>query len=381
VTATGQDGPRPASADELEDLLELIERVFRTSMGMGPTMELEFPLLFSPANTGNLVIVREGKGGPVVSHAGLLLQRVVIGDAELPVGCIGAVCTDPAHRGRGLAGACVEACIELARRSGCLLALISGTGGIYERAGAAPVVPVRRYHVDRYKLGDPADFHGVIRLATQADIEPLAELHRGDSPRYDWRADDLSRLLNAGRQLGLQRWVAQRDERLAAALMIRPAPPVAMSRFNVATFVQFVGDASCFAPLTARALDALRPKTMLIRVVPGDHRLDAKLEQYDRPAAVRPRFAALVLDLPGLLAAMGHQLRDDQLRLAADGAELQVESVGRFTRIDRPLQINAALFNGASHWPRPIRDLGRPARAALARVLPIALPDYGLNYV
>ncbi|MCG3179319.1 MAG: hypothetical protein BIFFINMI_01653 [Phycisphaerae bacterium] len=377
------DPPRAASADDLEDLLELVERVFRTSLDLGPTMELEFPLLFSPANAANLFIVRDG--GRVVAHAGLLIRSIVADPACRPLsaGCIGAVCVDSDHRGRGLGEAVTRACIARARDAGCHLALISGVGGIYARCGAGPVVPVRRFLVDRYKLDPPEAFAGTIRLAAHSDIEPLCRLHQMDAPRYEWAPQPLGRLIEAAAHVGLRTWVAQRGGELAAGLMIRPAPAVLQSRWQTAVLTQFVGRVELFAPLAARALDAMRPKVLMVRRLPGQARLEPQLTRFDHPVPAGAQMSALVLDGPGLLEAMAPRLaREPEAAVQWQGGGLCLRVQGDSIRLADAPDVAAALFNGPSHWPRAMRQRPRrAAMAALARILPVPIPDYGLDYI
>lgn len=372
------DGPRPATVDELDEAIDLADMVFRTSQGLGPTMETEFPLLFSPTNAANLLITRAA--GRVVSLTGMVVQRVVSDRAELDVACVGGVCTEPSQRGRGLGGAGLSAAVERARAAGCQLMLISGTGGLYDRVGAAPIAPVRQYMVDRYKLPEPDAYDGAMRLAAHTDNEPLAELHRGDNPRFEWRPDTLARLIDAAALIGLRVWVAQSGERLAGCLMLRPAPHV--GRLHMSVVTQYVGPPEVFAPLAARAMDGFAPKTLMIRKLPAERRLESVLRKFDTPHSVRPETSALVLDLGGLLACHGERLAaGDGVKLSCEGDTLRVVAGGEVAELAEPAAVAAALFNGASRWPAALKRLGRQGRAALSQILPLPLPDYGLNYV
>src|SRR5438128_4030026 len=90
---------RACRLEERDALLALVNRVFNEGGDMGAA----FPLLFGPDNIEGLRVV-PGDQGPV-AHAGVCIRPAVILGARLKVASIGAVCTDPGHRGRGLASA------------------------------------------------------------------------------------------------------------------------------------------------------------------------------------------------------------------------------------------------------------------------------------
>src|SRR5947209_4184266 len=120
---------RACRPEERDALLTLVNRVFAAGGDMGTA----FPLLFGPDNLDGLRIV-SGDQGPV-AHVGVCIRPAVILGARLKVASIGAVCTDPAHRGGGLASALMADARRYARENGASLMLISGGRGLYRRLG------------------------------------------------------------------------------------------------------------------------------------------------------------------------------------------------------------------------------------------------------
>jgi len=128
------EGPRGAEVDELSEVLDLVNLVFRTSRGMKPTMQEEFPLLFNEKNVENLRIIKVD--GKIVSHVGIFECDAIIHGCRLKVGMIGAVCTHPDYRGRGFATRLVEDAMSKMRRDGVNIVMISGIRRLYDRAGS-----------------------------------------------------------------------------------------------------------------------------------------------------------------------------------------------------------------------------------------------------
>src|SRR5262249_37944460 len=111
---------RACRIEERDALLALVNRVFDDMGDMGAA----FPLLFGLENLEGLRVVT-GEKGPV-SHVGVCIREVVILGVRLTVASIGAVCTDPTHRGRGLASALMADARRYAQEQGASLMLISG---------------------------------------------------------------------------------------------------------------------------------------------------------------------------------------------------------------------------------------------------------------
>ncbi|HEU4753880.1 MAG TPA: GNAT family N-acetyltransferase, partial [Armatimonadota bacterium] len=89
----------PSRPEELFDLVDLANRVFRA--GRPGDMGSEYPLVFEAPNAEHLFVARGD--GRVVSHVGVCLRDAAILGARVRVASIGAVATDPDHRGHGLA--------------------------------------------------------------------------------------------------------------------------------------------------------------------------------------------------------------------------------------------------------------------------------------
>jgi len=80
-------------------------------------------------------------GGRIVSRLRIVESTLRIGRARVRMGGIGDVQTDPAHRGRGCASACIRDSIEFMRREGFDLSILFGIHGFYHRFGYVGCLP------------------------------------------------------------------------------------------------------------------------------------------------------------------------------------------------------------------------------------------------
>ncbi|WP_339317353.1 GNAT family N-acetyltransferase [Paenibacillus sp. FSL R10-2734] len=119
---------------ELDQAALLADSIFREP-GATSMQEL-FPLIFRPGLSHSYAAVAED--GKVAAFMGLVPSTLKTGDALLNVFSIGAVCTDPAFRGQGLAGQLLEKCQSHAAEAGASLIFVSGDRSLYTRAGCVP---------------------------------------------------------------------------------------------------------------------------------------------------------------------------------------------------------------------------------------------------
>lgn len=141
------EGPRPVKKEEFEDLINLINYVFRTSSGKKPDMEICFPLFLSEKNLDHLLIMAD-KGQPV-SHAGLWLNDFHYFGQTMKVGYLGSVCTEPNYRGMGLATTLMGAVLNHLEENGVDLLLVSGGRGLYQQAGCLKEGSVNWYSIPK----------------------------------------------------------------------------------------------------------------------------------------------------------------------------------------------------------------------------------------
>ncbi len=189
---------RPATPDDLPRIVAAADRVFRTPLrpGLG-SMGRDYPLLFEPANAGNLWLA-ESDSGELLAHVGFVLREAAISGQRIRVACFGAVFTEAEHQGRGLATRVFATASGQARALGADLALVSGARGLYLRAGLAPYPPCLRYRVS----GAPArpispPLVKPVPYGPSA-LDDVRALQAAEPVRFERSPEDWSRLLAAG---------------------------------------------------------------------------------------------------------------------------------------------------------------------------------------
>jgi len=176
------EGPRGAKVDELGEVLDLVNLVFRTSRGMKPTMQEEFPLLFNESNVENLRIIKVN--GKVVSHVGIFECDAIIYGCRLKVGMIGSVCTHPDYRRRGFATRLVEDAMNKMRKDGVNIVMISGIRRLYDRAGCAIAGLSYDVYIDQEDVAKIDDTEIEIELDKGNKVDEFIRIYEHESIRY-----------------------------------------------------------------------------------------------------------------------------------------------------------------------------------------------------
>jgi len=118
--------------EEVAAMAALADRVFFDGT---PHLGLRFPRTFSWANRDHLAIAKVGDA--IVAAVASYPAELALGEnLTLRTVAIGAVCTEPAFRGRGLSSTLLRQVEDAASAHGAELLLISGEGPLYQRMGA-----------------------------------------------------------------------------------------------------------------------------------------------------------------------------------------------------------------------------------------------------
>ena len=119
--------------------IDLICRTFK------PPMFEEFPLLLGLDNLAHRWIASDQ--GKVVAAVNYYTTPVILDRSTLIVASIGAVCTDEAYRGQGLASQLLEKAEQQMKNEGVAAVIISGDRPLYLRFGAALLQPLLKFTI------------------------------------------------------------------------------------------------------------------------------------------------------------------------------------------------------------------------------------------
>ncbi|MCA1595499.1 MAG: GNAT family N-acetyltransferase, partial [Chloroflexi bacterium] len=181
---------RACRLDELESVIDLCSGIFDS-----PTLEMrrDAPLLFNAENVDRLRIICEGDR--VIAHAGYVRRESWILGASFTTASVGAVCTRPGYRGRGLASKVMDDLEAHAIAEGCDLLLVSGDLELYRRLGCAAAGSFPAFRIDAADL--PGDRDITVRRAVPEDAAALVRLHQESPVRFERSVDDWRMLLGA----------------------------------------------------------------------------------------------------------------------------------------------------------------------------------------
>ena len=152
------EGPRPAQLHERDELIAMINFVFRLSAGRPPTIATDWAHVYGPENLANVMVVcdpqksgdtRAGIGN-LVASTGVWASDVVADNAMLRVGGINCVGTLPEYRRQGLGAQLMDAAYQTMRDLGCEVGLLStGITNWYRRKGWEEAGSTRTYRFNR----------------------------------------------------------------------------------------------------------------------------------------------------------------------------------------------------------------------------------------
>ena len=128
------DGPRACQASEFEEVIALINQVFRA--GTNQDIRTDYPLVFNHSKMEYMRILKVD--GVVVAHVPVWLREAVVGDDRLRIGIISPTVTHPDYRRRGYATLCLQDCIRIMEEEGSpvsVLWTLEATFPFYQQSG------------------------------------------------------------------------------------------------------------------------------------------------------------------------------------------------------------------------------------------------------
>ena len=128
------EGPRACQASEFEEVIALINQVFRA--GTDQDIRTDYPLVFNHSKMEYMRILKVD--GKVVAHVPVWLREAVVGDDKLRIGIISPTVTHPGYRRRGYATRCLRDCIRIMAEEGVpvsVLWTLEATFPFYQQSG------------------------------------------------------------------------------------------------------------------------------------------------------------------------------------------------------------------------------------------------------
>ena len=339
------EGPRGARRQELAAIVQLSNSVFCAD-GRGD-MGRAFPLLFAEENRDNLRICLED--GKPVSLVGQTVRDLSLLGARVRVTCIGSVCTDDIHRGKGLASLLVEDALAVARSQGAVMTLVSGGRGLYRRMGCINAGLFQAVSVGAQ--AEPPRLACAVRAWKEEDVPILCALQCREPARFVRSEDETLRALRSDSVHARpgRTWVVTMGDAVVAWF--------SASLTDVLRVKEHAGSRLAVLSGLPRALRDTGLATAEITAPAADVELATMAAAYGLRTGPRGFDGTVkIIDAPALLRA-----------LAAEWPTLDVAGLERVPEQD----LAALLFGSIEH------TTGAPT---LACPFPLPLPSYGLNY-
>ncbi|HQK92266.1 MAG TPA: GNAT family N-acetyltransferase [Armatimonadota bacterium] len=374
-------GPKHASAEQLCDVVALSSRVFDADMGA------EFPLLFDAERLDQLLIY--DLDGVPVSLVGMTLDDTSLLGCPVRVACIGSVCTDPAHRGAGLAGRLMDAAVTQAVAGGAAIMLISGGRSLYTRRGAFPEGRFPGYDIPGPSL--PAvDSSIVLEPVSDETVGSVCRLFESEPIRF--RRDPLDYRRRVGCGVMVCSPAATYGVRRAGELVAALSVNLPAKSEGALVVREMAGSRAAILAALAHLVRLHPAASVTVETYASDY----GMRDVCQLLGVSPRWESFpgtvkVLDVRRLWSDFAPLLAErigagnyEAIRVWAEADELRVHrlvfELGNETvEVDGDRSVVATLF-GSVH-SEPLAGMGGHLAGLLRQALPLPLPRYGLNFV
>lgn len=189
-----------ATPKHVLEIIELSNRIFMPDHPPGKGMKEIFPLFLSQDNSKNLFVALFDDR--VVCHMGICPSIVRIGAETLKIASMGAVCTHPDFRGRGIATNLfghVEQCLKEERVD---LLLVSGGRGLYRRNGCVEftgftTAVLSKDNRHSYEWGTSENFEFVELPGECDDLDQVFKTYGREPVRFERTFDAFQQTLNS----------------------------------------------------------------------------------------------------------------------------------------------------------------------------------------
>ncbi|WP_442601763.1 GNAT family N-acetyltransferase [Paenibacillus sp. KN14-4R] len=373
---------RPLHDYEMQDAVALANAIFRDAEQS--SMAAAFPLVFSESLGQSFGAFEDGK---LVAFMGLVPAHIRIGETQLTVYSLGAVCTHPDYRGKGYAGQILDEIKEHVARAGASLLLVSGDRPLYIRAHCYQYGSVKRY------LLDPQNTLTIPPLSDDVTIRELGvtdwfQLHQVASARFSRYEQSLSELASMIRsqayascvKMTHRTLVAEQNGQIIAYAVVCVPTQYKNSRPPFA--VEHGGDPRAVAALLAHTVAAYKLNRMDAAIIWHNDGLHEALQSI--PFEAESNYGTVHVANPELLMSQLQPYM--QQKNAEIAASLQLSNLGdgkcKLTFGEQSYEMDAQELVSLLFDTEPHTKLPADVKQSLTAIFPLPFPLVsGLNYV
>ena len=174
---------RKATKDDIEPLLDLIERGFSVesdsvvNQEKGREHRVLFSYLYSKKDWDPDWVFLAEDSGRLAAAVGFFPQRLFFEGIPIPVWAVSPVVTNADFRGKGYAGTCLLRGLAALRERGVPAVFLWGLPKYYPRFGFVPVLPRYKTKLMPGKLTENVEVRGGFRFVGNEDLPEIAALY------------------------------------------------------------------------------------------------------------------------------------------------------------------------------------------------------------
>ncbi len=369
--------PRQPRKEEAEDLAALLGSVFGNLIKLYSKEHIVTTLRRASTRRNTLIVVDDGRP---VSHIRTVYSDVLVYGCRFRVASIGSVSTHPDYRGRGYAGAVLEASLRRMEAKGAKVLIVSGNRGLYRRAHCVSAGRICEAAVRPEQLDGPSA-HVKVRRVSDHDWAPLAPLHQTESVRFARPMGFMSDRPFWWNYDRPEIWLIETYGRPAAYVMLAPPwdsdPAEAKQEVH-----EYAGSRAALVDALPAIFEAGKINEIRVRALGHDGELIHLLRKRNLKVMEEPLGGThRIIDLPGLVAKLRPYLRErlegrDMRRLSFEQEGDRCAIAYGEQRHELSLSEAAPLVLGAPGAPQLSGELAR----VLPAIFPIPFPQPGFNY-
>ncbi len=374
------EGPRGLRWDELPSVKRL------TNLCFWEGLVDKYPHLFNEDNVENLRVITEN--GEVISHIGVTQQQLSVFGCLLRVACVGAVCTHPDYRNRGLATSILKDVFEKAYADGVDFMMVSGGRGLYLRADCRVIVGCDyEVHVGPAEASLLGDTGLTVRRCGEDDLEEFSSLYRPEPLRFLRRLEDYQRAFACGFVMdGLSDFLMVEKEGSPRAYVILP-PRNSEGKGRV-RIGEYAGERSSIVGVLGSIIKLYGLEDLTVRILGYDAYMKNLMEEKGlHPESSSSICTLRIINFVQLMERMhpyfeekiGYRKADRLSFHEKNGAFIIRYGSDDFTMPSRAEAIK--IIFGSKDTPIERFTTNGELGALLKGMLPIPVPWYGINYV
>ena len=213
------EGPRACQKSEFEEVIALINQVFRA--GTNQDIRTDYPLVFNHSKMQYMRILKVDE--VVVAHVPVWLREAIMGNDRLRIGIISPTVTHPDYRRHGYATRCLRDCVRIMEEEEVpvsVLWTLEATFPFYQQSGWEAVGSqgwLYQLRPAEHTLFESGAFDVVqYDPSNTGSFDAMIELHDVESHRIARTVEEYRALFSLPQTTT---FLAMRDEKVAAYLM------------------------------------------------------------------------------------------------------------------------------------------------------------------